>query len=83
MTTRRQLGLMFSMALLAVGPVAVAADRPNILLAISDDQSYPHASAYGSIWCGHRHLTAWPDRESCSATPSPPRQAAPRAGRRC
>lgn len=26
----------------------VAADRPNILIAISDDQSYPHASAYGS-----------------------------------
>jgi len=24
-----------------------AADRPNILLAISDDQSYPHASIYG------------------------------------
>lgn len=24
-----------------------AADRPNILFAISDDQSYPHASAYG------------------------------------
>ncbi len=24
-----------------------AADRPNILVAISDDQSYPHASAYG------------------------------------
>ncbi|WP_149494984.1 sulfatase family protein [Roseiconus lacunae] len=23
------------------------ADRPNILIAISDDQSYPHASAYG------------------------------------
>ncbi|MEW4528835.1 sulfatase-like hydrolase/transferase [Maioricimonas sp. JC845] len=26
-----------------------AADRPNILIAISDDQSWPHASAYG---CG-------------------------------
>lgn len=26
---------------------AVAAGRPNILIAISDDQSYPHASAYG------------------------------------
>src|SRR5690606_32421156 len=24
--------------------------RPNILFAISDDQSYPHASAYGSYW---------------------------------
>lgn len=34
---------------------AVAADRgpdtrPNILFAISDDQSYPHASAYGCKW---------------------------------
>jgi N-sulfoglucosamine sulfohydrolase len=26
---------------------AVAADRPNILIAIADDQSYPHTSAYG------------------------------------
>ena len=25
----------------------LAAERPNILVAISDDQSYPHASAYG------------------------------------
>ena len=24
-----------------------AAERPNVLIAISDDQSYPHASAYG------------------------------------
>ena len=24
------------------------AQRPNILFVISDDQSYPHASAYGS-----------------------------------
>lgn len=27
--------------------IVAAADRPNILLAISDDQSWPHASAYG------------------------------------
>ena len=27
--------------------VAVGADRPNILIAIADDQSYPHTSAYG------------------------------------
>ncbi|MGB1816376.1 MAG: sulfatase family protein [Rubripirellula sp.] len=26
---------------------AVGADRPNILIAIADDQSYPHTSAYG------------------------------------
>jgi uncharacterized sulfatase len=28
-------------------PAARGAKRPNILVAISDDQSYPHASAYG------------------------------------
>ena len=35
---------------LAAGAVATAADddRPNILIMISDDQSFPHASAYGS-----------------------------------
>lgn len=27
-----------------------AAERPNILFAISDDQSYPHCSAYGCEW---------------------------------
>lgn len=27
-----------------------AQDRPNILFAISDDQSFPHASAYGTDW---------------------------------
>ncbi len=27
-----------------------AADRPNILVAIADDQSFPHASAYGTKW---------------------------------
>lgn len=27
-----------------------AADRPNILFAISDDQSWPHAGAYGTEW---------------------------------
>ena len=32
------------------GRVADAADRPNILLAIADDWSYGHASAYGSRW---------------------------------
>ncbi len=32
-------------------PVSVcAADRPNILFVISDDQSFPHASAYGCGW---------------------------------
>jgi N-sulfoglucosamine sulfohydrolase len=36
-------------ALLWISNVA-AADRPNILFVISDDQSYPHASAYGTTW---------------------------------
>ena len=35
--------------LFSFGPVMRAADtRPNILIAISDDQSWPHASAYGN-----------------------------------
>ena len=35
--------------LLALGaPETAAAERPNVLIAISDDQSYPYASAYGS-----------------------------------
>lgn len=38
------LGLVVSAG---IGQVAPAA-RPNILFAISDDQSYPHASAYGA-----------------------------------
>ena len=32
---------------LLLGSWLAAAERPNILLAISDDQSYPHASIYG------------------------------------
>jgi arylsulfatase A-like enzyme len=37
--------------LVFVGPASVfAADRPNILFVISDDQSYPHAGAYGTKW---------------------------------
>jgi uncharacterized sulfatase len=34
--------------LLATCTPLLAADRPNILFMISDDQSFPHASAYGS-----------------------------------
>ena len=33
--------------LLATAPAAAAGSRPNILFAISDDQSWVHASAYG------------------------------------
>lgn len=36
--------------LLVAATVATAGDRPNILFAISDDQSFPHASAYGNDW---------------------------------
>lgn len=35
---------------LLVATHAIADDRPNILFAISDDQSFPHASAYGCEW---------------------------------
>ena len=38
------------MSLLALAMMLTAADRPNILFAISDDQSYPHCSAYGCEW---------------------------------
>ncbi len=31
----------------AVGVATKSAERPNILFAISDDQSFPHASIYG------------------------------------
>jgi N-sulfoglucosamine sulfohydrolase len=40
---RYQVALMLAL----FSTVVSAADRPNILVAISDDQSYPHASAYG------------------------------------
>ncbi len=39
-----QFHLIFAAFLIAA---TVRSERPNILIAISDDQSYPHASAYG------------------------------------
>lgn len=43
--------LQFCLLFVAVYCIALmrcgAAERPNVLIAISDDQSYPHASAYG------------------------------------
>jgi len=36
--------------IITVLPLAHASDRPNIFIAISDDQSFPHASAYGSTY---------------------------------
>ena len=38
---------MFAVVFVLSWSVCVGAERPNILFAISDDQSYPHASAYG------------------------------------
>lgn len=35
------------LAVASMGTQLLAGDRPNILVAISDDQSFPHASAYG------------------------------------
>ncbi|MBT8037229.1 MAG: sulfatase [Verrucomicrobiae bacterium] len=36
--------------LIFLASLATAAKKPNILIAISDDQSFPHASAYGCKW---------------------------------
>ncbi|MCB1123568.1 MAG: sulfatase, partial [Verrucomicrobiae bacterium] len=41
--------LLFFAAVALTASVS-AANRPNILFAIADDQSYPHASAYGTDW---------------------------------
>ena len=41
------LGLGVLLALLAPGASGQSPQRPNILFCLSDDQSYPHASAYG------------------------------------
>ena len=41
---------LLALLLLAAACVAGAADRPNILFVISDDQSFPHAGAYGTKW---------------------------------
>ncbi|MEM9585790.1 MAG: sulfatase [Planctomycetota bacterium] len=41
--------LCFVAVVVALLPLAVdAADRPNVLICISDDQSFPHASVYGT-----------------------------------
>ncbi|MBI1355051.1 MAG: sulfatase-like hydrolase/transferase [Acidobacteria bacterium] len=52
-STRREFFARFAGAALSAGALAcgggapAAARRPNILFCISDDQSYPHTSAYG------------------------------------
>ena len=38
---------IFGMVNLSGAGFAVGAERPNVLIAIADDQSYPHTSAYG------------------------------------
>lgn len=48
MTMKRLVPLVLACVALVVS--ARAADRPNILFCISDDQSFPHASAYGTTW---------------------------------
>ncbi len=53
MDPKRLLILAFGLLLMVIGgsdAVAASAKRPNVLIAISDDQSYPYASAYGSAF---------------------------------
>ena len=42
-----RLALLLALTVIAFGHTTQAAERPNILFAISDDQSHPHCSAYG------------------------------------
>lgn len=42
--------LTLLLAFIGLASSLLADDRPNILFAISDDQSWPHASAYGTEW---------------------------------
>lgn len=46
---RNQIGAFWGWLILGTA-TAWAAERPNILFCISDDQSFPHASAYGTPW---------------------------------
>jgi arylsulfatase A-like enzyme len=45
-----RLGALFAALLAPCASTAAEAARPNLLLAIADDWSYPHASAYGCRW---------------------------------
>lgn len=47
MNLRLLVPLFTAMAVHAWLPLGLADERPNVLVCISDDQSYPHASAYG------------------------------------
>lgn len=53
--TVMKLHIVFAILALAAN-AALAADRPNVLIAISDDQSFPHASAYGSTLVDTPHF---------------------------
>lgn len=44
------LAILFGIAGCATPPENKDTRRPNILVCISDDQSYPHAGAYGTTW---------------------------------
>lgn len=46
---------VFLLILFAFG--ATAADRPNILLILSDDHSFPHLGAYGDVNCIENNIT--------------------------
>ena len=50
---------------------AQAQDRPNILFAISDDQSFPHASAYGTDWVQTPAFDSVADQGICLLYTSP------------
>lgn len=45
-----KLPVLAFLAVVSLAAAARAADRPNILFCIADDQSFPHASAYGTTW---------------------------------
>ena len=42
----RCLGLLLACSLCGAGATAAAAERPNILLVLSDDHSVPHLGSY-------------------------------------
>ena len=44
-------------------------DKPNILFVISDDQSFPYASAYGTTWVKTPGFDRVHKKEFCSSMP--------------
>ncbi len=47
MPERTLVGTLLLLTVIGVETAAAAQKRPNVLIAVSDDQSYPHMSAYG------------------------------------